>query len=312
MTTRLREYEPSHDFIRVRDFLINTFGTFDKPLNWRLERWNYARYFTAPYLCKDEVITPDKSRIAIRFWEGCIGIWDDDSDGIVGVVHTEHPWLGDAFIQRHPRHTHLLGEMLDFAESNLINKEKQSLRLFVYEHDRELLSLLRERGYRRADEQMDFDQEYVIEKTPRPNLPDGYTMMSMADKNDLYGRGRAFGLGFNHPEPIHWAPVHVYAELQRAPDYRKDLDLYVVASDGDIASFCIMWYDARNRIGCLEPVGTVPKYRRLGLAREVIHEGLRRISTLGAERVIVGGGNEFYSSIGFEKTITCYGWTKEF
>ena len=312
MSTRQRRYDPSRDFLRIRAFLVDTYGAFEKPLNWRIERLNYARYFCAPYLCKDEEITPEKSLNAVRFWEDSIGVWEDDREGIVGAVHTEHPWLGDAFIQRHPKHTHLLEEMLDFAESDLVNKERRLLRLFVYEHDQDMLSLMKERGYHKVDEDWDYDQEYVVRAVPEPSLPDGYSITSMADRNDLEGRGKAFGLGFNHPEPIHWAPVHVYEELQRAPDYRRDLDLYIVAPDGEIASFCIVWHDVRNKIGILEPVGTVPAHRKKGLAREVVYECLRRVSALGAERVIVGGGQTFYQSIGFEKTITCYGWVKEF
>jgi GNAT superfamily N-acetyltransferase len=312
MAARLRRYEPPHDFHRLRALLVATYKAFERPLNWRIERLNYARYFCAPYLCKNEEITPEKSLKAIRFWEDSIGVWEDGSGELVGAAHTEHPWLGDAFIQRHPRHAHLLGEMLDFAESNLADKEKRLLRLFVYEHDRDMLSLMKERGYRRVDEDWDYDQEYVIKSVPEPNLPDGYSIMSMADRNDLEGRGKAFGLGFDHPDPVGWAPVHVYEELQRAPDYRRDLDLYVVAPDGEIASFCIVWHDEHNRIGILEPVGTVPGHRRMGLAREVIYEAIRRLSDQGVERVIVGGGQKFYKSIGFEKTVTCYGWTKEF
>jgi ribosomal protein S18 acetylase RimI-like enzyme len=306
-----RKYEPARDFHRVRTLLVDTYRAFEKPLNWRIERWNYARYFEAPYLCKDEEITPEKSRKAIRSWEDSIGVWEDDPDGIVGAVHTEHPFPGDAFIQRHPRHTYLLEEMLDYAESNLLDRQKNALRIFVYEHDRDMLSLMEERGYIKVEEDRDFDQEYVLKSVPGLNLPEGYSVMSMADKNDLEGRGRAFGLGFDHPEPIHWPPVHVYEELQKAPDYRKDLDLCIVAPNGEIASFCIVWYDAFNRVGALEPVGTLPNHRRMGLAREVIYEGLRRVSAMGAERVVVGGGQRFYQSIGFEKTHTCYGWTRK-
>lgn len=311
MSARLRKYEPTRDFPRIREFLVDTRKSFERPLNWRIERWNYARYFEAPYLCRDEEITPEKSRDAIRSWEGSIGVWEDRSDGVVGVVHTEHPFPGDAFIQRHPRHAYLLEEMLDFAEANLFDREKRMLRVFVYEHDRDMLSLVAGRGYVKVEADCDYDQEYVVEGVPARDLPEGYSVMSMADRNDLEGRGRAFGLGFNHVDPMSWAPVHVYEELQRAPDYRRDMDLYIVSPDGEIASFCIMWYDAVNRLGSLEPVGTVPGHRGMGLAREAIYEGIRRVSALGAERVVVGGGQEYYQSIGFKRTHTCYGWTKD-
>ena len=309
-SVEMRRYEPSKDFHKVRSLLVDTYGAFEKPLNWRIERWNYARYFTAPYLCRDEEITPEKSLDAIRSWEGAIAVWEDGSGSVVGVAHTEHPRPGDAFLERHPEHLYLLEEMLDYAEANLADGDSGAVRLFVYEHDRDLLSLLKERGYRKDEKDRDYDQELIIDEVPMRHLPDGYSLTSMADNNDLEARGRAFGLGFNHPEPMHWAPVHVYEELQRAPDYRKEHDLCIVSPDGEIASFCVVWYDEHNRMGSLEPVGTVPAHRGLGLAREVIYEGVRRLSALGAEKVVVGGGSSYYESIGFRKTTTCYGWTK--
>lgn len=311
MSARYRKYEPARDFLRIRAFLVDTYRSFGMPLNWRIERWNYARYFEAPYLCSDEEITPERSEKAIRYWEDSVGVWEDDADGIVGAVHTEHPFPGDAFIQRHPGHTCLLEEMLDFAETTLLDREKNTLRVFVYGHDRDMLSLMSRRGYTKVEAFRDTDQEYVLNGVPETDLPEGYSLMSMADRNDLEARGRAFGLGFDHPNPVHWAPAHVYEELQKAPDYRKDLDLYAVAPDGEIASFCIIWYDSVNRVGALEPVGTVPEHRGMGLAREVIYEAFRRVSALGAEKVVVGGGSEFYRSIGFKESNECFGWIKD-
>lgn len=50
MTARMRTYEPDRDFIRIRDFLNETYTAFLGPYNWGLERWNYARYFVAPFV----------------------------------------------------------------------------------------------------------------------------------------------------------------------------------------------------------------------------------------------------------------------
>jgi predicted N-acetyltransferase YhbS len=87
--------------------------------------------------------------------------------------------------------------------------------------------------------------------------------------------------------------------LQQAPDYRKDQDIVVVAPDGTFASFCLIWFDEPNQLASLEPVGTLPEYRRMGLAREAIYEAIRRVSAKGAERVIVGSSMQFYQDIGF-------------
>jgi hypothetical protein len=49
MKATLRKYRPEQDFTKIRDFLVNTYGSFDMLLNWLIERWNYARYFIAPF-----------------------------------------------------------------------------------------------------------------------------------------------------------------------------------------------------------------------------------------------------------------------
>jgi hypothetical protein len=36
MTATLRKYKPEQDFLRIRDFLVDTYQTIGKPLNWRL------------------------------------------------------------------------------------------------------------------------------------------------------------------------------------------------------------------------------------------------------------------------------------
>ena len=90
-----------------------------------------------------------------------------------------------------------------------------------------------------------------------------------------------------------------YQLLRKAPDYRPELDLSVVDENNEIASFTTVWYDESNRIGMLEPVGTIPSYRRMGLAKAVIFEGINRIRKLGAKKIYVGSDQKFYLSIGF-------------
>ena len=102
-----------------------------------------------------------------------------------------------------------------------------------------------------------------------------------------------------------------YKELQKAPDYRKDLDLYIVGPDGEYVSFCIAWYDGHNRIGILEPAGTHPDFRRRGLGREVVMEGIRRAAALGAKKIWVGSGQRFYEAIGFRRKHVTYPLTRK-
>jgi GNAT superfamily N-acetyltransferase len=315
MQGRLRKYDHDQDFVPVRDFLVDTYTALDKPLNWRLDRWNYARYFVIPMIGaygKDPV-SPQDSLKAIRWWEDHIRLWENTQGQVVAVTAFEYPWLGDLFFLRHPAYDFLLEEMLVDAEENLIQPDEKTLRIHIYEHDEPLRAVAQSRGYQKKEEWFEEDTEFVIRgELPAPDLPEGFTLRSMADDNDLERRRKAFGRGFNHEDPDEWPSLFSYQELQRAPDYHPDRDLYVVAPDGEFVSFCILWWDERNRMGILEPVGTVPEHRRKGLARAVVYEAIRRADALGAQKVVVGAGLEFYLAIGFEKVHTSHVWLKEF
>jgi predicted N-acetyltransferase YhbS len=313
MTVRFEEYRAGQDFIQVRDFLVHTYQAFEKPINWGLERWNYVRYYVAPMRGAYGLQNagPEHSDQAIRFWEEHIGVWQSSEDDIVGVVHPEYPWFGDAFFQRHPQYTYLLDEMVDYAEQTLAHREKNTLRICIYEHDRPFQDVVKSRGYRKDPEPPGYASEFVIRELPEAKLPQGFVVQSMAEHNDIELRRKVVGRAFNHTDPSEWPTAYAYEELQKAPDYRKDLDLYVVSPDGEYVSCCIVWYDEHNRIGYFEPVGTHPDFRRRGLGREVVMEGIRRIAALGAKAAHVGSGRPFYEAIGFRKKYVTLTWTKE-
>jgi len=320
MKTRFRKYDSKQDFLRIRDFLVETFSMLDKPLNWRLERWNYARYFITPLLATAGVGEPDMSayQAAICLFDASTGLWENESGEVVGVVNIEHAdeghrgW-GEAFFQRHPAYGFLLPEMLDFAEAHLRNRERNLLFIPIYDYDEAFQAVVRARGYHRNDEYTLWDSVFTIQgEPPEYTLPEGYRLQSMADENDLERRRKAFGLGFNHPDPKDWPSLLANQELQRAPDYRRELDLYVVAPHGEFASFCIAWWDEYNRIAMLEPVGTVPEHRRKGLARAVVLEAIQRVTALGAKEVFVGSDQAFYLSLGFKLQYAGHHWEKEF
>jgi len=313
MKATLRRYNDKRDFERVRDFLVDTYAMLDRPLNWGLDRWNYARYFVIPMIgaYAEDPVSPDDSRRAIQMWADSIRLWESDEGRPVAVTALEYPWLGDVFFLRHPEFDALV-EMFEDAEQNMVHPEKRTLRVHIYEHDEQLKAIAQSRGYQRVANRYEEESELVIRGgLSRPGLPEGFVIRSMADENDLERRRKAFGRGFNHEDPKEWPSLYSYQELQKAPDYRKEQDLYVVAPDGEFVSFCILWWDERNRIGILEPVGTVPEHRRKGLARAVVHEAVQRAAALGAEKVVVGAGLDFYLAIGFEKKSANHAWARE-
>jgi GNAT superfamily N-acetyltransferase len=83
-------------------------------------------------------------------------------------------------------------------------------------------------------------------------------------------------------------------------EHRIDLDLHVRDAGGAIAAFATMWYDAQNRIGILEPVGTVPAYRKMGLGRACVAQLANQVRAAGGVEVHVGSDQPFYVRLGFE------------
>jgi predicted N-acetyltransferase YhbS len=172
--------------------------------------------------------------------------------------------------------------------------------------------MVRKRDYEKDAKRSRYDSEFAIRDLPEQKLPQGYLIQSMAQENDIELKREVFGLAFNHSDPSEWPSAFSYEELQKAPDYRKDLDLSIVGPDGKYVACSIAWYDSYNRMSILEPVGTHPDFRGLGLGREVVLEGIRRTAKLGADKVWVGSGQRFYETIGFEKKCVSYRWTKKF
>ena len=101
------------------------------------------------------------------------------------------------------------------------------------------------------------------------------------------------------PDPVVPQGYHVRSVAGDA-----DLDTVVVAPDGNFAASCLCWIDVENRVGLLEPVGTHPAHRRVGLAAAACVAGLLALKRAGADTAVVysvGASQAFrvYGRIGF-------------
>ncbi|MBU0935247.1 MAG: hypothetical protein KKI09_08920 [Spirochaetes bacterium] len=306
MKTILRNYQGPEDFIKIRDFLKDAYYSFGKPLNWGLERWNWGRFHPCMF---EGDSTARKSHI--DHFENAVRIWEQAGQ-IVALLNTE--WReanGEFWVQRVPSAAVLLDEILAEAERYMANPADGKLLLDIYDHDTQLLAAAEKRGYQRPED-CGYWSEIDIEAEQIPLLPPGFSIHSMAEaESRLDLRCKAQGLGFNHPDPAEWSTPEEYALVQTAPDYHAEQDLYVLAPDGQYASVCIVWYDDKNRFGVYEPVCTPPDFRRMGLGRAVIQEGLNRLYRLGARKAYVGSGQDFYSAIGFRRNYISRQWTKQ-
>ena len=164
----------------------------------------------------------------------------------VGVVNSENEEAGEAWLQVHPDYTRLYDEMLTCAEENLAVWVDGLGFIKVYvDEDSRLRDVVTAREYHKLDA-VSVHSECILDDVPEPQLPAGYVIRSVADEDDVDKRRSAYSIAFGGSyNPLHWAPASAFVALQQAPSYRKDLDLFVVAANGDYAA---VWHDLARRV----------------------------------------------------------------
>ncbi len=243
-----------------------------------------------------------------------IGLWEDGGR-IVGVAAYEMR-LGEAFFNTHPDYAHLKHEMLTYAEDHLSARGedgKRRLKAYVNDFDSTFEEVVVARGYtKHPDSHRPLSQFVIPSPFPPISVPEGFTLTSLADNNDLRKCDRCLHRGFNHSGEPPTDGIEGRKKMQSGPHYRTDLTIVAEAPSGDFVSFSGLWLDAANRFGYVEPVATDPDYRRRGLGRACVLEGIRRCGELGATVAYVGTDKPFYLSFGFRKLFTVNCWLKEF
>jgi mycothiol synthase len=302
-----RNYQDEVDYWRVRNFLREVFR-FNDPfeLSWQVYRFDYWRWHA-------------QENIEQLNLEQVVSVWESREGRMAAVLTPEGK--GEAYMHIHPevRKRELEGEMLEVAEERLAipnSEERQRLRVFAHENDLHRQELLSNQGYSKL-EWAEFQRRRPMSlPIHEARMAEGYTIRPLGDVEELPARSLLSWYAFHPDEPDeNYEGWEWYLNVQRAPLYRRDLDLVAVAPDGELASFCTVWFDDVSRTGAFEPVGTSPAHHRRGLGKAVMNEGLHRLKRLGANMAYVGsyspGAHALYESVGFKEYILNEPWEKE-
>ena len=301
MAIQQHAYNHVSDYARVSAFLIAHHRPGNLDGNWLEPAWEYMHFHPA----LDSAILEK------------IGVWEEDGK-IVAVVHPE--WsLGEAFFQFRPAHRHLAAELLDYAEANLTGVSRQdghrTLCAYVNDNDPAFLALVQARGYQKDPDGTRPLYRFAI-PDPFPVIPlvAGFRLTSLAEEPDWAKVNRALWRGFNHEgePPMSDEELESRRRMFDTPKARRDLKIAVAAPDGAFVAFSGTFYEPTHRFAYVEPVATDPAYRRLGLGRAAVLEGVRRCAALGATVAYVGSDQAFYQAIGFEKVYNSECWVKRF
>lgn len=225
-----------------------------------------------------------------------IGLWEEDGK-LVGLATYELE-LGELYIFISEGYEYLRPEMLDYGEETLCkvnNEGKRELCVQALSFKPDFQELLLSRGYtkRYVEDITIYDYSKGI---PEAKMPDGFKIITLDEAEDYQKVNDAIWQGFDHEGS---GDLNGYLLNMNAPHFRKDLAFIVEAENGDYCCYGSIWLDETHKLAYLEPLSTVPRYRRKGLAKALLYEAMGRTHKLGAT-YMVGGSREFYFDIGFE------------
>ena len=294
MRIAARHYCRATDYEKVGQFLVRTYRTTGSHINWLQPRWEYMHYH--PLVRELDLDS--------------IGVWEVDEE-IVGVVHPEHR-MGTVYLEVDPAHPDLKTDMLQYAESQLVTTSDgaNTLRVHIDDSDDAFRHEVAEKGYEKAGGGEEMTRFVIPAPFPPVSLPAGFHLKSLADDNDLRKVHSVLWRGFGHgPEPPEEG-IEDRRFMQSAPNFREDLNIVVEAPDGRFASYCGMWYEPVHRIAYVEPVATDPDFRRMGLGKAAVLEGIRRCGGEGATIAYVGSTLPLYLAIGFRQMYNLSVWQR--
>jgi len=196
------------------------------------------------------------------------------------------------------RHLWLLAQ----TEKALRDTGTEAVEISIWDGDDELIAALRSRGYRPAGT---FGHELIRDgaSAPRPVLPDGFSWRWLEPElDDAY-------VALHRAAWSTWAPSTYIRSMHDAvtamPDFDRTMVPIAVAPDGTLAAGCFGWLDPRTGTVEIEPLGTHPRFRRMGLGRAIVDEVVRRSIERRARSVLVWGVSanpvavQLYGSAGF-------------
>lgn len=225
---------------------------------------------------------------------GQVRLWFLDGDA-VGWEWPDPPLAGDWHLRPGLDRTPFLEPLLDRLEAvaratRAADPAVALTRTWAMDSDADAIAVLTRRGY--VPDGMALShwlRTLPVDDgapVPDPPLPAGYRHASVRWPADLEARVEVHRAAFAPSKMT----LEKYRLLDALPHYDARRDRVIVAPDGTFAAFANAWWDPDALVGELEPVGTHPDHRRLGLARAVCLAAIRDLDALGAREVVINTG----------------------
>jgi hypothetical protein len=235
----------SEDYRKIRSYLLR----LNNP-NYLFGRWDWM--FTHLWL--------DKAGLSK------IGIWEND-DEIVAMA-TYDCELGRGYFVVRDGYSYLKKEMLNYSMDNF--SKDGEYKALISDSDTAFHDIASAMDFVPTQEKESDTYFSIDARATEYALPEGFRVSSMSESYDIYKYGEVLWKGFDHEQngegrynPSDKKLIAISREMKR-PNVNLDIKIVVSAPNGDFASYCGMWQDPDTEFALVEPVATVPEYRKLG------------------------------------------------
>lgn len=246
-------------------------------------------------------------------------LWLDDNK-IVGFVFYEDP-VTDVYFSLRPGYGNLAQEMVEYADQYMpdFNRNRQFI---IFEGQKEVIAAALKSGYQKIDEATDLQFDFCGKLDLK--LPDGFHFVPY-EEQDVRKRAICCWKGFDHESDkglwidedkyisgTEWTPANQLKncyQIRQAPHQTCRYDVVIANRQDEYVCVAGMWWIPENKLAYMEPLCTIPEYRRQGLAAAALSELYRKTKELGATHM-TGGMDAFYTNLGFQPAVVRTYWKK--
>ncbi len=153
----------------------------------------------------------------------------------------------------------------------------------------ERVAVLGRLGFEQQDIRSQHFVRSLAEPISEPRLPEGYSIRAVRGEAEVNALVALHQAAFESDQMT----VEYRLAIMRAPGYSAGMDWLAVSPLGEFAAFCVGSLDENDpSCGQLDPVGTHPRHRNLGLGSALMNHGLKYLKAHGARQARFGTSSE--------------------
>jgi mycothiol synthase len=238
-------------------------------------------------------------------------LWFESDTHLAGYAFNDHyPDFSGISFEFGPAYAEIGEEMITWSLDNFRQHRKEQatqIQLSVAIEDTGRIKLLEAHGFQQENWSLVRMTRLLSDPIPTPQLPEGFSIREFHGESEM----------------DEWVALHqaafgtqvMTAEFRRTwmqvPGYTTLLDLVAVAPDGTLAAYVYYAVHSEENVlsglqtGSVDSAGTLPIYRRMGLARALLLAGLPKLKEFGMETASLTTAN---FNVAMQRSAYCAGF----